>query len=118
MNAVVIPNEVDIDHADMSRLVLVKTCYDYSDEFDVKGAILMEAGKLFAHVQALEKYFEDGNGLLEVYFGTNEAIRFSSIDDVTYGIEVADLNVIDAEVLKFYMGEGGFGMPILAWEHI
>lgn len=116
MNAVT--NETDIDTADMTRLVLVKTCYDYSDEFDVKGAVLIEAGQLLANITELEKYFEGGGDAFEAYFGTNECIVFNTIDDVTCGLTVAELNVFDAEVLQFYLGEGGFGNPILAWEHV
>jgi hypothetical protein len=88
----------------MSEFKVVKFKTDYADEFDVEGV------RIFTNKQWKE--WQEGMKAdlefpYEWYFGSNEVIEFNSWVDFISKFEVDDINLAQAEVIQYYVGELG-----------
>lgn len=83
----------------MSKLLLVKSNFDYSDEFDVKGFALYTEEAWNNYLIAAQKFFDE-NDYIEQYFGTNEMIVVEDFDDMLRGYEVVEITNAEWETLN------------------
>jgi hypothetical protein len=97
--------------------VLVKTTYNYADEFDVYGLIVMDESIYLKGRTAVQLHFDNDGDEIEIYFGTNEAINIESFEDFESGIEIEYLTDDEVDMLERLL-DSQFGNPILVWEHV
>lgn len=70
---------------------IIKSCFNYSDEFDVYGIALMTKEEFAFWLDAAKTYFKEIDEVCEMGFGTNEELSFDSYEDVLYGIDYTGL---------------------------
>jgi hypothetical protein len=81
--------------------VLVKTEYDYSDEFTVSGFCIMTQEEYEATYIKLVKHFDNDNSThIECYFGTNESIYLESFKDVWKGMSVSLMTDEETKIIE------------------
>jgi hypothetical protein len=102
----------------MNDYVIVETNYDYADEFNVPGFAVMPATewrdiqekvrKAFVKIENVPRHrYRD---IIEVYFGSNEALSFNSADEVLRAT-VKTISEAYAKVITQVIGES-FGFSI------
>jgi len=119
----------------MPQLILIKYESNYADEFDVVGFVVWTQTKWEAHKTAVTtwfdnrskkrgekpvlpphndpKYYEVYDQLrkyergqeVERYFGTNEAVNYSSVEDYLGCFKIMEITVGEHEALKRLFGE-------------
>lgn len=89
----------------MERTYLVKFEADYADEFDVYGFRVMNESQFQEFTANLEKIkFPQ-----EVYFGTNEAVEFESLDEYKRAFKSKEIDRNEHLVLKRLFGNDWYG---------
>jgi hypothetical protein len=85
----------------MSQKLLVKSCVDYSDEFDCLEFAVMTQSDYDAWVKRATKAIavED-----EFYFGTNEALQFSSFDELFSSLIITEITDEEFATLEKLFG--------------
>lgn len=92
--------------------VLVETNFDYADEFDVIGFVIYEdVDVIDNYISNLAAFFEKHDEW-ERWFGTNEAVTISNIDEYKRGITITEITDEDADVIEQRLGTE-YGTPII-----
>lgn len=119
------------------KQLLLKFHCNYADEFDTEGFAVWPASKWEAHKEAVTKFFDKKKSLpkprelpadykdpsyyeirqeqreyeekqqVEVYFGTNESVYYSSLEDYLRCFNVTELSQVEYETLKGLFGTHG-----------
>lgn len=88
--------------------VLIKTTFDYADEFDCCEMCVMADEDYEIWLNSWERRLT--NETVEIYFGTNEALQIMSFEEFKQGLEVSELTEAEAKVFdKFFDGSFGTG---------
>lgn len=95
----------------MHQHLLISIDRDWADEFNVEGFIVMTDSEWEDHKQLAQKLFEE-KGSVELYFGTNEFLDYSSYDEYVGAFEVTELSTEQLDVLKSLFTIKGY-----SWEH-
>ena len=102
----------------MSKYVKLETSYDYADEFDVPGYTVVTSTRWEQMKIRLIEYFAKRptpknrwEHVVEIYFGTNEALSFSSAEEVINGVSITPVNEEQYKVLS-QLGMTGFGLSV------
>lgn len=83
--------------------VLIKSSFDWGDEFDVVGFSIMSKEEFKLAKSTLTKYFKKTKDA-EFGFGTNEALTFSSIEDVMRQCRIVNLTEEEADTISKCIG--------------
>lgn len=94
--------------------VIVHFHDNYADEFDVLGFDVMSREEYTAHMDFLEKYFDDCYRI-DVYFGTNENLEYDSLKAVKSAITV---KLIDKETYKTIVDNLGSSYGTLSFSDL
>lgn len=78
--------------------VLLKLSPNYADEFDVYGFDVMLKSEFDEMCADMKAAFELTEEEIEIYFGTNEMVYFSDLDDVLRDVDVVDITQEEAKV--------------------
>jgi hypothetical protein len=95
----------------MQKHLLITLDRDWADEFNVEGFVVLTAAEWEDHKQLAKKHFEE-HGSVELYFGTNEFLDYSSYDEYVKEFEVTELTQAQLDVLKSLFTIKGY-----SWEH-
>lgn len=117
------------------KQLLLKFHCNYADEFDTEGFAVWDAPKWEAHKEAVAKFFDKKKSLpkprelpadykdpsyyeirqeqreyeesqqVEVYFGTNESVYYSSLEDYLRCFTVSELSQEEYDTLKKLFGK-------------
>lgn len=89
-------------------LVIARACW--ADEFDLEYFHVLKESKLEKIKKLTKEYFEtSGDAEPEIYFGTNEALTYSSYADWQRDFKVKEITEEDAQTLIKLFGKSGFG---------
>ncbi len=92
-------------------MLLIKFKANYADEFDVYGFEVMTLKEWSGFKEAVKQVFESRDEV-EIYFGTNEAIEFTSYDNVMSSFKVTEIDNYEARTFqKHFQGDFGW-IPI------
>ena len=94
-----------------TKPLLIKLHRNWADEFDVEGFVVMDTPQWEAHKVMAKAQFEE-KGYIERYFGTNEALEFSSFKDYMDAFAVLELSMEEYEVFKKFFLVKGY-----SWEY-
>jgi hypothetical protein len=83
--------------------VIVTEQFDYADEFDVYGFSVLKKKKLNGLLKEMKEKWAIKEDVVELGFGTNEALEFSSFQDFMGGISVLPCK---KKAAKFLMKSG------------
>lgn len=87
------------------KYVLLKTNWDYADEFNVYGIEIMPEREWLDILKKTKEFFEANPGkTVEAYFGTNEKIIYHSFKHWNDGIEVHEISESELETFKKFFG--------------
>lgn len=95
----------------MQKQLLITLDRDWADEFNVEGFVVLPASEWEDHKRLAKEHFEK-NGSVELYFGTNEFLEYSSYEEYVGEFEVTELTSDQFEVLKNLFTIKGY-----SWEH-
>lgn len=87
----------------MSKLLLVIYDDNYGDEFDLYGFKIMTQEDFDDMIGTAEKVITD-NPDREYYFGTNEAMQYSSIREYRNAMKVQEISVEEAKTIAKLFG--------------
>ena len=87
---------------------LVKTQYDYADEFDVCDVTVLSSIELDTWKSDIITIIEDGGEYIH-WFGSNEELEFTTKEMFLRGIETTPLEIEFALSLKILLGDDGHG---------
>jgi len=76
---------------------LLKFRKNYADEFDVHGIKVMSDKEYDEFVTGIKKYF-DNHEVSEMYFGSNEYLDFTSLEDVERCLTVVDISDVHSAI--------------------
>ena len=82
---------------------LIKTEYDYSDEFDVSGMRIVsedELEKINRNIDNVKNY------PMTCCFGTNEELEFIDPDDVKHGLTITEISEEEEDIIVKLFGPG------------
>ena len=82
----------------MSKLLLVTYDDNYGDEFDLYGFKIMTQEDFDEMIVTAEKAIDD-NPDREYYFGTNEAMQYSSVDEYRNAFSVKEITFEEAQLI-------------------
>ena len=88
-------NEIGVN----KMAVLVKTDFNYADEFNCREFKVMDDDEYERWLAAWERKF-DADKSVEIYFGTNEALTISSYDEFLAGLEITELAEVERKVFE------------------
>ncbi len=81
---------------------LIKWSGNWADEFDTYGFIVCTQDQW----DKLESLINKIDGLVEIYFGTNEHWTFESPEELMSDIEVTEISSLDIAILQKNLGKG------------
>jgi hypothetical protein len=88
--------------------ILVKTSFDYGDEFDCKEFTVFENEAYERWIAAWERQLK--HGPVEVFFGTNEELQIDSFDQFEGSLEIIPISEAEYQTFKkFFDGSWGTG---------
>ena len=94
-----------------NKPLLIKLHRNWADEFDVEGMVVMNADQWEAHKAMAKARFEEKD-YIELGFGTNESLEFSSYEDYLDAFAVLELTLEEYEVFRKFFLETGY-----TWEY-
>lgn len=94
--------------------VFVRFQDNYADEFDLSGWHILEESHWNSVVQAINRHEK---WPVEYYFGTNEAMEWSSSKDMLRSYTVKPIDEDDVQVLARLFGAPGDGEFPFPWEN-
>ena len=81
------------------KMIVAKYKIDYADEFDVSGFDVMEDSDWLDMVD-----FYKNKSNLEIYFGTNEYLKFMTGEQVIDKISITPVTLAEARILRKHIG--------------
>lgn len=89
--------------------VFVQASHDYADEFDVEGCFVMPKPHFEKQLADIKAAFDEGKitDSTELYFGTNEALRFDTFRDFERGLEIKECSEQFYDEFKALTGGSG-----------
>lgn len=89
----------------MDDWVLIKLQANYADEFDVDSFWVTTLEDYNNFLKELKNKEFDESGSVDIYFGTNECISFTSIQEILDSLTVTDISAEFAWLLRKHFGE-------------
>ena len=88
-----------------SKYLLVKFSRDYADEFDVKSVNVINSTRFKEYCSVINEAIKLDN--FSIYFGTNEAIEFSSNESIEDSCKIEELSLSQYLMFSKLLGEFG-----------
>ena len=82
---------------------LIKTDYDYADEFDVSGFRIVNEDVM---KEITKKIDNEKNYPMTCSFGTNEELEFIDSDDVKHGLTITEISEEEEDIIVKLFGPG------------
>jgi len=90
--------------------LLIKSSYDYGDEFDCKCFMPFNTREDYeTWLGDIQRQLDEDGSPIEHYFGTNEYLTISNVEDVVDSLTIIEISDEEQAVLKRLFGNGSFG---------
>lgn len=96
----------------MTQQVLVRHFFDYSDEFDVEGFIVVSEDNhdiWLAEAKTILDSYEERGEPWQGWFGANEAIQVRSYSDYLEGLTITRITDEEVATIVKLFGDRSFG---------